>query len=195
MPQPSSKISRNLIVALKNGNIKAFDRLYEQYSERLFYFAKAILKNIEDAEEVVQEVFIRVWQNRNKIDEYSSFRSYLFTIAYNLIVDCYRNRLKEKKFKEFLEANVKDVDSVTEKDVEFHELNEMLKKAVEQLPPRRKQIYKMNRENGLTYEEIAVHLKISPHTVKNQMSQALKFLKNKVNKETLVGLLFFYLFI
>jgi len=189
------EITKDYIVGLKNGEIEAFDRLYEVYCDRLFLFAKAVLKNKEDSEEVVQEVFLRIWQNRKEIDEHSSFRSYLFTIAYHLIVDCYRNRLKEKKFKELLEANVKDADTGIEKDIEFSELDEILNKAVEQLPPRRKEIYNMRRMYGFTINEIARRLKISPHTVKNQMAHALKFLKNEVKKETLVGLLFCYLFI
>lgn len=183
------------INGLIKGEVKAFDEIFEIYNQRIYQFAKTILKNKEDAKDVVQEVFVRIWQNRNKIDKHSSFKSYLFTIAYNIIVDHFRKRLKDKKYKDFLEANIKEVDSSQEKNIEFLDLNELYEQSVEQLPPRRKLIYKMNRNEGLTYDEIAEQLNISRNTVRNQMAKTLEFLRKKIGKETLLVMLFCHLFI
>jgi len=183
------------INGLIKGEVKAFDEIFEIYNQRIYQFAKVILKNKEDAKDVVQEVFLRIWQNRNEINEYSTFKSYLFTIAYNIIVDHFRKRLKDKKYKDFLEANIKEVDFSQEKNIEFSYLNELYEQAVEQLPPRRKLIYKMNRNEGLTYKEIAERLNISRNTVRNQMAKTLQFLRKKIGKETLLFMLFCHLFI
>jgi len=186
---------KSIINGIIKGEVKAFDKIFEIYNQKLYQFAKSILKNREDAKDVVQEVFVRIWQNRNEIKEYSTFKSYLFTIAYNIIVDHFRKRLKDKKYKDFLEANINEVDSSQEKHIEFSDLNKLYEHAVEQLPPRRKLIYKMNRNEGLTYDEIAERLNISRNTVRNQMAKTLEFLRKKIGKETLLFMLFCYLFI
>lgn len=195
MPGGKDIIKKTIVNGLIKGEVKAFDEIFEKYNQRIYQFAKTILKNKEDAKDVVQEVFLRIWQNRNKINEYSTFKSYLFTIAYNIIVDHFRKRLKDKKYKDFLEANIKEVDSSQEKHIEFSDLNKLYEQAVEQLPPRRKLIYKMNRNEGLTYEKIAVRLNISRNTVRNQMAKTLQFLRKSIGKETLLVMLFCHLFI
>jgi len=186
---------KSIINGLIKGEVKAFDEIFEIYNQRIYQFAKTILKNKEDAKDVVQEVFLRIWQNRNEINEYSTFKSYLFTIAYNIIVDHFRKSLKDKKYKDFLEANINEVDSSQERHIEFSDLNKLYEQAVEQLPPRRKLIYKMNRNEGLTYEEIAARLNISRNTVRNQMAKTLQFLRKKIGKEILLVMLFCHLFI
>jgi len=186
---------KSIINGIIKGEVKAFDKIFEIYNQKLYRFAKSILKNREDAKDVVQEVFVRIWQNRNEIKEYSTFKSYLFTIAYNIIVDHFRKRLKDKKYKDFLEANINEVDSSQEKHIEFSDLNKLYEQSVEQLPPRRKLIYKMNRNEGLTYKEIAERLNISRNTVRNQMAKTLQFLRKKIGKETLLVMLFCHLFI
>ena len=195
MPGGKDIIKKTIVNGLIKGEVKAFDEIFEKYNQRIYQFAKTILKNKEDAKDVVQEVFLRIWQNRNKINEYSTFKSYLFTIAYNIIVDHFRKRLKDKKYKDFLEANIKEVDSSQEKHIEFSDLNKLYEQAVEQLPPRRKLIYKMNRNEGFTYEVIAERLNISRNTVRNQMAKTLQFLRKKIGKETLLVMLFCHLFI
>ncbi len=195
MPEANNHIEKKLIQDLKKGDSSAFDELYQLYARRIYRFAFSFLKNKPDAEEIVQEVFIRVWENREKVKEYYSFRAFLFQIGYHIIIDKFREQLKEKEFIELLKANAVVSESDTDRKVDFADLNEQYRNEIENLPERRKTIYKMSRFDGLTYREIAEKLKISPKTVENQMVSALKHLRKKLGPETLLTLMFYYLFV
>jgi RNA polymerase sigma-70 factor (family 1) len=194
--QDDSKHSEEKIIhRLRKGESSAFDEVYYQYSRNVYRFAYSFLKIRQDAEEVMQEVFLRVWRNRSTLNEYYSLKAYLFSISYNVIIDEFRKRLKDSKYKEFLvnRAELSNLD--TENSVAFSELNERYTSAVEHLPEKRKKIYKLHREDGLSYKEIADKLNISPRTVENQISQALKYLRSKLGPETLSVILFYFMFI
>lgn len=102
MPDKAVKPDSELVVLLRKGGMEAFDLLFERYAGRLYRFSFSLLKTREDSEEVVQETFFRIWEKRAGISDDKSFQSYLFTIAYHVIVDQARKRLKERKFEEFL---------------------------------------------------------------------------------------------
>lgn len=195
MPEKNNHIEKELIHGLKRGESRAFDEIYHLYSRRVYRFAYSFLKNKTDSEEIVQEVFFRIWKSRKKIIEYYSLKSFLFTISYNIIIDKFRERIKEKKYSEFLKENAKTSDSETDKKIEFSDLNELYNNAIEHLPRRRKMIYKMHRFDGLSYNEIAKKLEISTKTVENQMASALKYIRRKLGPETLLTVLFFYLLV
>jgi RNA polymerase sigma-70 factor (ECF subfamily) len=170
---------------LKKGEHQAFDEIYHLYSRRIYRFAYSFLKNKQDSEEIIQEVFLRVWKNRQNIDECYSFRSFLFTICYNIIIDKLRERVKERNYREFLKEQAIQFDNDTDKQVAFSELNKSYRKAIELLPDRRKTIYLMHRFKGLSYREIAEKLNISIKTVENQMVQAHKFLRKSLEMKHL----------
>ena len=186
---------KELIASLKKGESRAFDDLFNLHSIRVFRFAYSFLKNREDSEEIVQEVFLRVLEKRSRISDSFSFKAYLFSISHNIIIDRFRLHIRDQKYLEYLKANAKTADNVTDKSVEFASLDQLHREAVYQLPPRRKLIYNMNRNEGLSYTEIAKSLHISKNTVENQMSLALKFIRNKLGPESLLTVLFYYLFI
>ena len=96
-----------LVAEFLKGNVKSFDLLHEKYSERLYGFAFKLLKNKEDSLDIVQETFLRIWQKRNELDEAKSFKSFLFTISYNIIMDQLRKRLSDNNYLEFLKKNFK----------------------------------------------------------------------------------------
>lgn len=186
---------KKLVRLLKRGDRRAFEDLFYKYGQRIYFFAFSFLKNKEDSEGIVQETFYRIWKNRNKIDEFCSFRSFLFTISYNLIMDQFRTRIKEQEFLDMMKSKVWQKELSTSKDVDFHILNAHYQKLIEQLPARRKQIFKMARFEGLSYKEISKRLDISVNTVENQMATALSFLRKNLGEESFVALLFCYLFI
>ena len=138
---------------------------------------------------------MRVWINRKNINEYYSFKAFLFTISYNVIIDEFRKRLKGKKYREFLIKRVINYDSDTEERIEYADLNDLYANAVELLPKHRRIIYKLHRIKGLSYQEIATKLNISPKTVENQMSKALKYIREKLGPDTLPAILFYFMFI
>ena len=186
---------KKLVELLKKVDIGAFDELFALYSKRIYCFALSYLKNREDSECIVQEVFYRIWKHRHKVNEHYSFKSFLFTISYNLIMDRFRQKMKDSESLEALISRAKDSDSSTDETIDFNSLHERYWKLVEQLPIRRKMIYKLSRLEGYTYKEIASRLKISVNTVENQMGIALKYLRNNLGQESFLILLFYYLFV
>ena len=154
------------------------------------------LKQEEDAEGIVQEVFIKIWQSRKKIDVFSSFESFLFTIAYNATMSLLRKRISETKSRVYLKS-LQQIDSVEQiiDEIQYKELNQKVQTLLNQLTPRQKEIYLLSREEGLTHEEIARKLNISESTVNNHLVTALKYLKLHLGSRLVVNALFFCLFL
>jgi RNA polymerase sigma-70 factor (ECF subfamily) len=183
----------NLVKKLKIGDISSFDNLYQQYYKKVYLFARGILKSHEEAENIVQEVFIKIWEKHEELDEYQSFESFVFTIAYNTSISQIRKKLREKNFLEELYKRLENEKTMVN-EADFNDLQERTKQLVEQLPERRRQVYKLSREEGLTYTEISKKLDISVNTVENHMSASLKFLRQQLG-DTLVAGLFFIFFL
>ena len=99
-----NKKNTELLILLKKGDVTAFDIIFNMYSNKLHVFVLRYLKNEKDAEDIVQEVFIKIWEKRTKIDIYSSFESFLFTIAYNSTISLLRKRVSERKSFEYLKS-------------------------------------------------------------------------------------------
>lgn len=185
---------KSLVIHLQNNDVKAFDVLFHRYSGKLFRFSFSLLKNEEDSKEIIQETFFRIWNKRLEINSSKSFKSFLFTISYNLIIDQLRLRLKDQEYRKFLlehfDANNFNVAS----DMNYETLTKQIETVIEELPNKRKQIYKLSRENGFTRKEIAEQLGISVKTVENQINLSLKHLKHRLGKDFLPVLLFIALF-
>jgi RNA polymerase sigma-70 factor (family 1) len=172
------KIRKVLLENLKVGDRHAFEELYNSYKEPALRFCNSILKDIEESENIIQEVFIKIWNRRNTINPELNFTSYLFTIIKNRVFD----HLKEVKKNEFLK------EKFWEKALEYkaidNEIKEerfaMVNEAVEGLSEKRKEIIKLNYEEGRSYEEIATQLKISKNTVKNQLVKAKQVIRKQL---------------
>lgn len=185
---------KQLVTEFLKGKVKAFDLLYEQYSERLYRFAYMLLKNKEDALDIVQETFLRIWKKREDLSEEKSFKSYLFTVSYNITVDLLRKRLNEKKYCEVLEKTFSFNPQSIENSADFNILNHQIRDLIEELPVRRKEIFKLSRDKGYSNKEIAGNLNISVKTVETQLTLALKFLKSRLADGSLSSVLFLSLF-
>jgi RNA polymerase sigma-19 factor, ECF subfamily len=190
------KSNTELILLLKEGNMVAFDTIYEKYCRRLFGFVVRYVKLESDAEEIVQDVFVKIWENRERIDAYSSFDSYLFTISYNSAISLLRKRIHEKKYLEHLRYVQQEYSAPELTDeLYFNELNRTIQSLLAELTPRQKEIYRLSREEGLTHDEIAKKLGISINTVKNHMVSVLSFLRSNMDNGLIVNVLFVYLFL
>lgn len=189
-------ITNELLTRLKKGDVLAFDLVYELYSHKLFSFVFRILKNEAEADDIVQEVFVKIWESRHKLEDYKLLNSYIFTIAYNNSIDLIRKRINNAKYLEHLKNSaVINVTPNVISQIEFNELNIQSEKLIENLPTRQKQVYLLHREEGLTYPEIAERLGISKNTVENHMVKALKYLRENMDNSLLINMLFVSLFL
>ena len=184
MKEKQRNIDAQLVRALKKGDLYAFDQLFEKYNKKLYYFAKGYLGSNEDAEGLVQEVFIKIWESRKELKEYLSFNGFLFTITYNAILKHFRKKSREKKHLDKFLTDFIDETNGTSAEVEYNNLLELANNAIETLPEKRKRVFKLSRHEGLTNLEIARQLRISKRTVENHIQQVLKFLREQLGKET-----------
>lgn len=183
-----------LVSQLIKSDKKAFDALYHRYSQKLFIFSFSLLKNEEDSKGIVQEVFLRVWSKRQEINSTKSFKSFLFTISYNLIIDHLRVKLKDKEYQMFLKDYFNSSSISPSSLTDYEIINGMIKEAIEELPKKRKNIFILSREKGHTHKEISAQMGISVKTVENQIGLAIKQIKIKLGKDALIFGLFISLF-
>ncbi len=172
------KINKELLVKLKNGDDRAFEDLYNSYKEPATRFCNSILKDIEESENIVQEVFIKIWNRKSLINPELNFTSYLFTIIKNRVFDYLKEVKKNEHIREKYWENI--VDYKTE-DTELKEERFVkVKEAVDNLSVKRREIIKLNYEEGKSYEEIANQLNISKNTVKNQLVKAKQVIRRQL---------------
>lgn len=181
-----------LVQKLMDGNITAFNQLFEIYSSKLYHFAYGYLKSKEDSEELVQEVFIKIWEKRTEIKDELDFQSYLFTIAYNQVKKYFRSKNIVSKYLEYAKQ-AQTVTPSTEQDINFSELNEIIENLIERMPEKRKQVFIKSRIEGKNILEIAKEMTISKKTAENHLHSALKFLRTELGREHYIALLFFYI--
>ena len=172
------KINKLLLEGLKRGDDRAFNELYNSFREPAIRFCNSILKDTEESENIIQEVFIKIWNRRETINPELNFTSYLFTIIKNRVFD----HLKEVKKNEFLKE--KFWEKILEYKAVDNEIKEerfsKIKEAVEGLSEKRKVIIKLNYEEGKSYDEIAQQLNISKNTVKNQLVKAKQVIREQL---------------
>ncbi|RIH62821.1 RNA polymerase sigma-70 factor [Mariniphaga sediminis] len=191
-----SNSNTELVKLLKKGDMTAFDVIYKKYSRRLYGFVFRYVKQDTDTEEIVQEVFLKIWKSRDNINIYSSFESFLFTIAHNATVNLLKRKATEQKYIEHIKS-LQYVDETYELTDEIHykELKHKFQNLLNELSPRQKEIFHLSREEGLNHKEIAEKLGISTNTVKNHLVTTLSFLKGKIDNGLLISQLFVCLFL
>jgi len=170
---------------LKNGNPFALKKLYDLHSKKLFFFINAYTRNTLVTEELVQDVFIRLWKNRNNIKAGNSYTSYIYTIAKNLAIDFLRK--KEIKPVRFENVNKNELGNFYNAEVEIISIEERtaIYRAIEKLSPRKKEVCKMHWFEKKTYKAIAEELKISVSAVEKNISAALSELRYKLSEKNI----------
>lgn len=167
---------------LQKGDNVSFEYLYNAWSGKLYNFVMRISRGDSYlAEEIVQSVFIKVWESRQSLDPAKSFGAYLCTIAKNQLVNIYQHRMLEFLYHEKIKHS-EPIENTTEKEVDYHLLEEYIDSLIEQLPPARKEIFVLSRRNLLTNKEIAEKLNISENTIESQLTKAASFLRSEVNR-------------
>ena len=188
-------LNDQVIKKLVSGDQSALEELFNFYYPRLYNFSKSFLKLEEGIDDILQEVFIKIWQNRSGITNSETFNSYIFTITRNLLLNELRTRLNSQKTKdEVLKLSIAEEYDNFEQ-TEFNELKEKLDLEIDNLPVKQKEIFILSRREGLSHKEIAEKLNISTKTVEYHIGQSIRILKNRISDFGLTALLYFYLFI
>jgi RNA polymerase sigma-70 factor (ECF subfamily) len=181
MVNKSDNISDNyLVTKIRDDNKDAFKSLYDRYSKKLYFFSKKYLYSNEEAEELVQSVFISIWEHRQSLDATKPVKSYIYKSAVNYIY----NYMKKKAIRDnFIKAEMQKGEiqcNITYDQVFFHDLERSIDSIVDTFPSQQQKIFQLNRFQGLTYNEIAKKLDLSVRTVENQVFRALKVIKYKL---------------
>lgn len=167
---------QELVRKLRSGDQSAFKVLYTYYGKKLYFLGKKYNLSQEDNSEIIQEVFLKIWQKRKEINPEYSFNAFVITIAKNLVFNKIRKSAYERNYLSSLYRSDYEHNE-TEKSVVYSDLENIALKAIEELPPKRKQIFKLSRETGMSNQEIAESLNISKSTVENHMNKCLKFIR------------------
>jgi RNA polymerase sigma-70 factor (ECF subfamily) len=173
-----------------SGDKKAFETLFNEYYDRLAYFAFQYLKDKENAEDVVQELFAKLWINRQQLSVETSINSYLYGAVRNACL----NQLKHQKVKEaHIASGIFPVvsDNFISNQIDANELEKLIQSCIIDLPPERRKIFLLSREQGLKYQEIAEKLGVSVKTVEAQMGKALRFFRERLKEYLTIIILFF----
>jgi RNA polymerase sigma-70 factor (ECF subfamily) len=183
-----------LINKLKGGDVLSFDKIFNKYNKKVYYFAISYLKKREEAEDVVQDVFMNLWKYRDQINEYYVFSKYLFKITYTSTCKKFRKQATDKKHLEEVLQNFILEDDSTNIDIEYNNLLETANLLIEKLPARQKKIFLLNTKEQLNSEQIAQQLNISKKTVENYLALAKSFLKKALARGEMGSVLFIWLF-
>lgn len=185
-----------LVRKLQKGDVEAFDLLYEKYSVKLYSFGLKYLRSAAETEELVQSVFLKIWENHKQLNKELSFKSYLFTIAYNDICKLFRKRNYMQKFITETMHEISGSSSEMQEKIDYQSVLYRVQQIINKLPERQKEIFRKSRLEGKSTKEIAEELKLTPGTIDNYISEALKFIRGRLRKEDLALILFLstYLF-
>ena len=183
-----------LMDKLRKGDLEAFDLIFKKYGDRLFGFTFKYLKSKEETEGLVQDVFLKIWENRKNLKKESSLKSYLFTIGYHNMCKLFNKKQIHKKFKE--ELGYTGTRSINLEDqLECKSTLDQVNLLIEKLPEKQRIIFMKSRKEGKSTLEIADELNLAPGTIDNQISKALKTLRKNLSNNNFALLLFFAVFI
>ncbi len=184
---------RQLVEQLKSGSKEAFRSLFDAFGPKIHAFALSYLKNKPDAEELLQEVFLKLWEIRATLDSSKNIKSFLFKICINLIYDSIRRKNIEQAYLDYSGKNLTSSGDNTWHEVIYNDMLNNLQQLVNSMPEQRRRIFRLSKEEGLSNEEIAGQLNLSQRTVENQLYRAVSFLKEKFGSGSIPALLFFFL--
>lgn len=179
--------------SLHQGDAKAFRQIFDHFYPRLLKYCEHIFHSQAEAEEVVQDIMVKLWQIRGQVDASQLLDSFLFTLARNKAYDRLRKIAADKKLREGLWYQMQTQTANTESSVVWKDYQSITEQAVTILPPQQQKIFRMSREEGLTHDEIATRLQLSPKTVNNHLTLALQSLRKYLAPHVDIALLLIFL--
>jgi|APDOM4702015159_1054818.scaffolds.fasta_scaffold76737_2 RNA polymerase sigma-70 factor (ECF subfamily) len=175
------KSDRQLVSRLKLGDKKAFEEIFRKYREKIYYFAIRYYNSAEDAENVVQDVFIKLWDERENVKEELSLNNYIYTIAKNHLFNIQRKKINERAYRSYIVEHLVQTPNL-ENEMIFADLKQSIDKIIDELPAQRKKVFVMGNIEGLSNKEVASALNLSVRTIEVHKSLALQALKKAFKK-------------
>ncbi len=166
-----------LLKQMADGDITAFRQIFNAYKNRLYAAAVKLTKSTYAAEEIVQEIFLILWENRSNLTEIENPPAYIFTIAYNKTYRYLKSVAADGRLYQALQLRMKKTDCNTQEELDVKETQKLIDHLIDELPSQRRLIFRLSREKGLTHQQIAEQLAISPLTVKKQIVLALRHIR------------------
>ncbi len=177
-----SFLYKNVVERIKQGDIQAYEKIFRELYSPLCGYANKIIGDHNRAEEMVQDVFFNIWKNRERLTVKISLKSYLYKSVKNACLQIAQHQLVKDKYKQFVSTAERDIQPNPQTDLELKEINMAIDKTLDTLPQRCKEIFYLNRFDGLKYKEIAEKLSISQKTVEANISKALKHLRKNLKQ-------------
>ncbi|WP_017260144.1 RNA polymerase sigma factor [Pedobacter arcticus] len=193
-PQLTNLDHSLLLTQLKCGNQDAFTELYKMYSVKLYVNILRMVKDEQVAEELVQELFTKIWRKRESLQINIDFKSYLYVIGQNLVYDFFRKLQRDQKMYQHFKEIATEQYSHIEESLQLKQSEDILEKALSKLSVQQRNVYKLCKIEGYTYKQAADKMGISPHTVKEYLSIANRFVKEYLlnNLDICMTLLLFF---
>ena len=172
------------------GDEDSFRQLFNHYSDAVFTVAFTYCKSIELSEEIVQDVFLKVWLKKEELENVERFSGYLFVIARNHILNVLRKKAREPHFVAMLENNFLAYTEEADEDIVSKESGTIITEALKELPPQQQTAFRLCRIEGLSQQQVAEQMNISRLTVKYHVQQALRSIRGYIKKKN-AGLIFY----
>ncbi len=180
---------------VSSGDREAYEELFLRYAPGIYRFSLSSLKDKALAEDLTQDVFLKIWEKHSTLSQTGNIRAFIFKVAVNAIYDFIRRKNIAKAFDDFTRLNNSPSENSAWDSLIYGEMRLKLDMLISQLPEQQRHIFMLNRLEGLSNEEIASELNLSKRTVENHLYRSILFLKEHFKAYTLPELLFFILFI
>ncbi len=178
---------QQLLIKLKNQERAAFESVYSLYSKKLYWYALKFVKSPEIAEDIVHDVFVKLWENASTLLPEASLQAYLYKITKNSILNLIKRAHVEVRIVDEITHYAEQFTLNTDEQIQYRETLFQTKNAISELPPKRKQIFEMSRNDGMSHRQIAAHLEITDSTVNNQLVKAIKSIKTYLYLNGTIG--------
>jgi len=178
-----------LIDLIANGDREAFAQLYKKYLNNIYRFIFCICNSRETSEEIVQELFVKIWVGRENLKNVASIKPYLYQSAKNLLLNHIKRSQVETKVFKLIDFNRRDAVNQADGELIYNEYYRMAQNAIELLPEKRKEIFKLRLNNDLSLDEISQQMQISKSVVKKQLYSGISFVRNYLQKHGEIGAL------
>lgn len=172
---------KELVCRLRKGSKEAFNELYNLFHKKIYLFCTSYGLAESDAEEITQEVFVKLWLNRASLDSEKSINSYIYRIGKNIIIDEFKKKIKSRATQEYQMSLIVPYNNI-EEDMDYKDLKNLMDKTILALPERRREVFELSRIKGLSHKEISQELGISTKTVENHLNLALNYFRDAIQK-------------